>query len=79
MLLVLLTPGALSDPVFVDTVVQHWLLAIGRDCIALGLSFESPPVRNEADTRTKRSTCPDVEWRVFQKALVTVIIVVLGK
>ena len=41
---VLLTSGALSDPVLRDTVVQHWLLAIDRDSIAVGLSFESPPV-----------------------------------
>ena len=42
---VLLTSGALSIPVLIDTAVQHWLLAIDRDCIAVGLSFESPPVR----------------------------------
>ena len=41
---VLLTSGALSDLVLFDTVVQHWLLAINRDRIAVGLSFESPPV-----------------------------------
>ena len=41
-LLVLLTSGALSDPVFIDTVVQHWLLDIDRNCIAVGLSFECP-------------------------------------
>ena len=44
MLPVLFTSGALSDPVFFDTVVQHWLLAIDRDRIAAGLSFECPPV-----------------------------------
>ena len=43
---VLLTSGALSDPVLIHTVVQHWLLAIDRDCIAVGLSFESPSMRN---------------------------------
>ena len=37
-----LTPGALSDPVLVDTVTQHWLWAIGCDCIAVGLLFQSP-------------------------------------
>ena len=36
--------GALSDPVLFDTVVQLWLLAIDCDRIAVGLSFESPPV-----------------------------------
>ena len=41
--MVLLTSGALSDPVLFDTVAQHWLLAIDRDRIAVGLSFESPP------------------------------------
>ena len=41
---VLLTSGALSNPVLFDTVVQHWLLAIDHDCIAVGLSFESPPI-----------------------------------
>ena len=25
-----------------DTVVQHWRLVTNRDCIAVGLSFESP-------------------------------------
>ena len=45
MLPVLFTPGALSDPVLFDTVVQHWLLAIDCDRIAVNLSFESPPVR----------------------------------
>ena len=38
---VLLTSGALSDSVRIDTVVQHWLLAIDCDCITVGLSFES--------------------------------------
>ena len=42
MLSALLTSGALSDPILIDTVVQHWLLAIERDCIAVDLSFESP-------------------------------------
>ena len=37
LLSVLLTSGALSDPVPIDTVVQHWLLAIDRDRIAVGL------------------------------------------
>ena len=37
------TSGALSDPVLFDTLVQHWLLAIDRDRIAVGLSLESPP------------------------------------
>ena len=41
-LLVLLTSGALSNLVLIDTVIQRWLLAINRDCIAVGLSFESP-------------------------------------
>ena len=40
----LLASGALSDLVLIDTVIQHWLLAIDRDCIAVSLSFESPPV-----------------------------------
>ena len=44
MLSVLFTSGALSDPAFFDTVSQHWLLAIGRDRIAVGLSFESPSI-----------------------------------
>ena len=44
MLPVLFTFGALSDPVLFGTVVQHWLLAIGHDRIAVGLSFESPPI-----------------------------------
>ena len=44
MLLVLFTSGALNNPVLFDMVVEHWLLAIDRDCIAVGLSFESPPV-----------------------------------
>ena len=39
---VLLTSGALNDPVLFDTVVQHWLLAIDRDRIAVGLLL-SPP------------------------------------
>ena len=34
-----------SNLVLIDTVVQHWLLAINSDRIAVGLSFESPPVR----------------------------------
>ena len=37
--------GALSDPVPFDTGVQRWLLATNRDCIAVGLSFESPSMR----------------------------------
>ena len=41
--LVLLTSGALSDLVIIDTVTQHWLLAINCDHIAIGLSFESQP------------------------------------
>ena len=41
---VLLTSGALSDPVLFDAVVQHWLLAINCDRIAFGLLFESPLV-----------------------------------
>ena len=45
MLLVLLTSGALSDPVLFGTIVQHRLLAIDRDRIAVGLSLESPPAR----------------------------------
>ena len=44
MLSVQLTCGALSDPVLVDTIVQDWLLAIDHDCIAVGLSLESPPM-----------------------------------
>ena len=27
------------------TVVQRWLLATNRDCIAVGLSFESPALK----------------------------------
>ena len=41
-MLVLLTSGSLSNPVPIDTVVQHWLLATDRDRIAVDLSFESP-------------------------------------
>ena len=41
---VLFTSSALSDPVLFDTVVQHCLLAIDLDRIAVGLSFETPPV-----------------------------------
>ena len=41
---ILLTSGALGDPVLFDTVVQHWLLAVDRDRIAVGLLYESPPV-----------------------------------
>ena len=33
-----------SDPVLFEAVVQHWILAIDRDCTAVGLLFESPPV-----------------------------------
>ena len=44
MLPVLFTFGALSNPVLFDTVIQHGLLAIDRDGIAVGLLFESPPV-----------------------------------
>ena len=44
MLPLLFTSGALSDPVLFESVVQHWLSAIDRDRIAVGLSFESPPV-----------------------------------
>ena len=37
------TSGPLySDQVLIDIVVQHLLLAIDHDCIAVGLSFESP-------------------------------------
>ena len=36
--------ASISDPVLFESVVQHWLLAIDRDCIAVGLSFESPRV-----------------------------------
>ena len=32
----------------IDTVVQHWLLAIDCDCIAIGLSFESPPINRDS-------------------------------
>ena len=39
-----ITSGALSDPALFNTVVQHWLLAIDDDRIAVGLSLESPPV-----------------------------------
>ena len=46
-MLVLLTSGALSDQVLIDTVVQYWLLAINRDHIAVGLSFDSPPFRTK--------------------------------
>ena len=42
LLSVLFTSGALSSPVFIDTAVQHWLLAIDRDCMAVGcLSLHS--------------------------------------
>ena len=47
LLSVLLTSGALSEPVPIDTVVQHWLLAIDHDCIAVGLSFESPSMQQK--------------------------------
>ena len=49
MLPVPLTFGV-SNPVLFDIVVQHWLLAIDRDCIAVGLSFESPPVGTICNT-----------------------------
>ena len=39
LLSVLLTSGALSNPVLINTVVQRWRLATDRDCIAIGLSF----------------------------------------
>ena len=35
----------LSDPVPLDTVVQHWLLATDHDRIAIDLPFESPSMR----------------------------------
>ena len=38
--------GALNDPVPFDAVVQRWLLVTDRDHIAVGLSFESPSMRN---------------------------------
>ena len=41
---VLFTSGALTNPVLFNTVVQHCFLAIDRDHIAVGLSFESPPI-----------------------------------
>ena len=41
---VLLTSGALSDPVLFDTVVRHWLLAINCDHIAVGLSLSLHPL-----------------------------------
>ena len=47
MLLVLLTFGALSDPVLIDSVVQRWLLATDCDCIAVVLSFESSSMRKK--------------------------------
>ena len=33
---VMLTSVALSNPVVIDTVVQHWLLGIDLHCIAVG-------------------------------------------
>ena len=39
---ILLKSGTLSDLVPFDTVSQCWLMAIDHDCIAVGLSFESP-------------------------------------
>ena len=45
LLSVLLTSDALSDPVPIDTVVQHWLLATDCDCIAVGLLFEFPSMQ----------------------------------
>ena len=47
---VLSTSGALSNMVLIDTVVQHWLLAIDRDHIAAGLSFEFPFMRTICKT-----------------------------
>ena len=35
--------SALSDLFLIDTVAQHWHLAVDRDRIAVGLSFECPP------------------------------------
>ena len=35
----------INDPVLFDTVVQHWLLPIDRDRIAVGLSLSLHPVR----------------------------------
>ena len=49
----LFTSGALSDPVLFESVVQHWLLAIDRNCITVGLSFESPPVSTICKKREK--------------------------
>ena len=43
MLPVQLTSGALSDPVLFNTVVQHWLLAIDRDRIAVGCHLSLHP------------------------------------
>ena len=43
--LIVVTSGALSDLVFIDAVVQHWLLANDCDCIAVGLLFESPSMQ----------------------------------
>ena len=40
----MLASGALSDPVLIDAVVQHWFLAINHDGIAVELWFESPPI-----------------------------------
>ena len=42
-----------SDPI--HSVVQHWLLAIDRDHIAVGLSFESPPVHTICNWDTQKS------------------------
>ena len=63
----LIVPGAvniwctntcISDLVLIDTVVQQWLLAIDRDCIAVGLLFESPPIR------TMLHICNTVEFLI---------------
>ena len=35
--------GVLSDPVPIYTVVQHWILAIDCDCIAIGFSLSLHP------------------------------------
>ena len=62
---VLFTSGALSDLVLFDTVVQHWLLAIDRDRIAVGLSFESPPIRTICLSAESYRPCKDV-WISMQ-------------
>ena len=37
--------GALSDPVPIYIVVQHWLLAINHDCITNWFVVESPSMQ----------------------------------